>query len=205
MSNGKFALEEITRILREVAEEVNTPHRQILLKQAEKLEQVTVPGKVGETLSKPFPKELIRYREGQKKKQLAYVETIHYIDRLNEAFGYQWSWEVLSETVTDTEVYCRGRLTVEIDGKTVVKEAYGGKDLTIVDVWDKATRQVTGKKPFSIADDLKSASSDALKKASSLLSIGGHLYKPAGSIAGGNGRSYSENRSAGYSATGAVA
>ncbi len=42
MNNGKFAVEEITRIMREVAEEVNTPHRQILLKQAENLEQVTV-------------------------------------------------------------------------------------------------------------------------------------------------------------------
>jgi hypothetical protein len=37
MSNGKFALEEVTRIMREVAEEVNSPHRQILLKQAERL------------------------------------------------------------------------------------------------------------------------------------------------------------------------
>ena len=87
----------------------------------------------------------------------------------------------------------------------MIKEAYGGKDLTVVDVWDKNTRQVTGKKPFSIADDLKSASSDALKKACSLLGIGGHLYKPAGNTAGGNGRSYAGNRSAGYSASGAVA
>ncbi len=100
MNNGKFAVEEITRIMREVAEEVNSPHRQILLKQAEKLELLPVPGATGETLSKPFPKELIRYREGQKKKQLAYVETAHYIERLNEAFGYAWSWEILSETIT---------------------------------------------------------------------------------------------------------
>jgi hypothetical protein len=98
-----------------------------------------------------------------------------------------------------------GRLTVEINGKTVIKEAFGGKDLTIVDVWDKNTRQVIGKKPFSIADDLKSASSDALKKAASLLSIGGHLYKPAGNTSGGNGKSYVGNRSAGYSATVSVA
>lgn len=130
-------------------------------------------------LSRQFPQEIIRYREGQKKKQLAYVETAHYIDRLNEAFNFQWNWEILSEHITDTEVYCRGKLTVVIDGKTVIKEAYGGKDLTIVDVWEKQTRQITGKKPFSIADDLKSASSDALKKACSLLGIGSHLYKSA--------------------------
>ncbi len=130
-----------------------------------------------EVLSRPFPQELIRYREGQKKKQLAYVETVNYIDRLNEAFGFKWTWEIIFETVTEYEAYCKGRLTVEIGGKTVIKEAYGGKDLTIVDVWDKQTRQVIVKKPFSIADDLKSAGSDALKKACSLLGIGLHLYK----------------------------
>ena len=130
-------------------------------------------------LSRPFPQEIIRYREGQKKRMLAYVETVHYIDRLNEAFSYQWNWEILSEHITDTEVYCRGRLTVVIGGRTVMKEAYGGKDLTVVDIYDKQTRQVNGKKPFSIADDLKSASSDALKKACSLLGIGLHLYKSA--------------------------
>ncbi len=140
-------------------------------------------------LERPFPKELIRYREGQKKKQLAYVETVNYIERLNEAFNYNWNWEIILETITDTEVYCRGKLTVEIDGKIVIKEAYGGKDLTIVDVYDKSTRQVIGKKPFSIADDLKSAGSDALKKACSLLGIGLHLYKDK-TTSGGNGKSY---------------
>jgi len=148
-------------------------------------------------LERPFQQGFIRYREGQKKKQLAYVETVHYIDRLNEAFGYAWNWEIVSENITETEVYCRGKLTVEIDGKIIVKEAYGGKDLTIVDVWDKNTRQVIGKKPFSIADDLKSAGSDALKKACSLLGIGLHLYKktePAGGNgSNGNSKTYSNS------------
>ena len=46
----------------------------------------------------------------------------------------------------------------------------------MVDIYDKVTTKVTGKKALSIADDLKSASSDALKKAASLLGIGLHLY-----------------------------
>ncbi len=144
-------------------------------------------------LERPFQKELIRYREGQKKKQLAYVETVNYIERLNEAFGYKWNWEIISETVTEYEAYCKGKLTVKIDGETVIKEAYGGKDLTIIDTYDKQTRQVIGKKPFSIADDLKSASSDALKKACSLLGIGLHLYKDK-NTSGGNGESYNSGQ-----------
>jgi hypothetical protein len=138
---------------------------------------------IQEELSKPFPQELIKHREGQKKKQFAYVETVNYVERLNEAFFYKWNWEIVLEQVTEYEAYCKGRLTVEIDGKTVVKEAYGGKDITMIDIYDKPniqdrrTWRVIGRKPFSIADDLKSAGSDALKKACSLLGIGLHLYK----------------------------
>jgi len=127
-------------------------------------------------LTRPFQQELIKYRRGFNNKQLAYVETIHYINRLNEAFNYQWDWQVINYTVTDDQVYCQGRLTVEINGKLINKESFGGKDITMVDVYDKVTRQITGKKALSIADDLKSASSDALKKAASLLGIGLHLY-----------------------------
>ena len=127
-------------------------------------------------LTRPFQQELIKYRRGFNNKQLAYVETIHYINRLNEAFNYQWDWQVINYTVTDNQVYCQGRLTVEINGKLINKESFGGKDITLADVYDKVTRQITGKKALSIADDLKSASSDALKKAASLLGIGLHLY-----------------------------
>jgi hypothetical protein len=145
-------------------------------------------------LDRPFPKEMIKYREGQKGKQLAYVETVNYVERLNEAFSHQWTWKIVSESITETEVYCKGRLTMEIDGKTVTKEAYGGKDIMMVDIWDKVTRKPIGKKPFSIADDLKSAGSDAIKKACSLLGIGLHLYKKE-TPAGGNGSGKSYNNS----------
>ncbi len=186
---SKFQYQEILKNLRQLSEkeDVTGNGKRILCNNLEKLEKYTDRlSRIDhqEALSRPFTQELIKHREGQKKKQLAYVETVHYIDRLNEVFGYTWNWEIISENVTEYEAYCKGRLTVDIDGQTVIKEAYGGKDLTIVDVYDKQTRQVTGKKPFSIADDLKSASSDALKKASSLLGIGLHLYKGSGN----NGR-----------------
>jgi len=127
-------------------------------------------------LTRPFPVELIKYRKGFNNKQLAYVETVHYINRLNEAFNYQWDWQIINYTVTDDQVYCQGRLSVVINGKLINKESFGGKDITMVDVYDKVTRKATGRKALSIADDLKSASSDALKKAASLLGIGLHLY-----------------------------
>ena len=184
---SKFQYQEILKNLSQLSEkeDVTGNGKRILCNNLEKLEKYTDRlSRIDqqEALSRPFTQELIKYREGQKKKQLAYVETVNYVERLNEAFDYKWNWEIISENVTEYEAYCKGRLTVEIDGQVVIKEAYGGKDLTMVDTYDKQTRQVTGKKPFSIADDLKSASSDALKKASSSLGIGLHLYKGNGTV-----------------------
>jgi len=104
-----------------------------------------------EILTRPFPPELVRHRPGQNGRQLAYVETHAVIARLNEGCE-SWSFEVLEHQVLDTEVIVLGRLTA--DG--VIKCAFGGSAITI----DKNGEVV------SIADDLKSAASDALKKAS---------------------------------------
>ena len=51
----------------------------------------------------------------------------------------------------------------------IIKMAFGGSSIT----------RDRGNKPVSIADDLKSAGSDALKKAASLLGVGLELYGAA--------------------------
>ena len=128
-------------------------------------------------LERPFPNNIIKSRKGYNGNFLSYVETVHYIERLNEAFNHQWDWQITDFSILNNEVYCKGKLTVELNGKTIVKAGFGGKEITLIDVYDKQTRKVIGKKNLSIGDDLKSAGSDALKKACSLLGIGLHLYK----------------------------
>lgn len=133
-----------------------------------------------EILCKPFGQEQIRQRKGRSGKPLSYVETHTIISRLNEGCD-QWSFEVLEHSVHDDEVIVLGKLTA--DG--VVKTAFGGASITI----DSQGRVV------SVADDLKAAASDALKKAASLLGVGLELYGGAGACkpldggaqAGGNG------------------
>jgi hypothetical protein len=111
----------------------------------------------------PFPPELIRSRKGTFGKQLDYVEVAYYIKRLNEAFAGAWSFDVLEHRVLDAEVVVLGRLSVGGISKT----AFGSSALT--------TSRETGDK-VSVGDDLKAAASDALKKCSSLLGLGLHLY-----------------------------
>lgn len=114
-----------------------------------------------DVLTRPFPAELVRQRPGRNGQMLSYVETHAVIARLNEGCD-AWSFEVVSHEVQDGEVIVLGRLTA--DG--VVKCAFGGSDVTV----DKSGRVI------SLADDLKAAASDALKKAASLLGVGLELY-----------------------------
>ena len=112
-------------------------------------------------LTRPFPPELIKQRQGQGGKTLSYVETHAVIARLNEGCD-AWSFEIVEHQVLEEEVVVVAKLTA--DG--VMKMAFGGTSIT---------RDRDGR-PVSIADDLKAAGSDALKKAASLLGVGLELY-----------------------------
>lgn len=114
-------------------------------------------------LEQPFPEQAIKNRKGYNGKQFHYVEGAMYIKRLNDAFDGNWSFDIVEHQIQATEVIVLGRLTA--DG--VVKSAFGGSTIT--------TTKDTGA-VLSIADDLKAAATDALKKACTLLGIGLHLY-----------------------------
>lgn len=114
-----------------------------------------------EILRRPFPRELIKQREGQNGKMLSYIETYVVIERLNDGCDV-WSFEVVQHHVYKVEVVVVGKLTA--DG--VIKMAFGGSAIT----FNNAGKVV------SLADDLKAAASDALKKCASLLGVGLELY-----------------------------
>lgn len=124
-------------------------------------------------LSQRTPPDAIRYRIGRGNSQkLAYVSHAWVTRVLNEAFGFRWSWDVtdtmiMPDLVDPAEVIVRGRLTVTTpDGGTVVKEQFGSADV----------KRYKAGGVISLGDDLKAASSDALKKAASLLGVALDLY-----------------------------
>lgn len=118
-----------------------------------------------EVLCRPFRPEQVKQRPGQNGKLLSYVETHAIIARLNEGCD-AWDFVIERYEILDEEVVVLGRLVV--DG-TVIKTAFGGSAITR----DRDGRAV------SVADDLKAAGSDALKKAASLLGVGLELYSGA--------------------------
>ena len=114
-------------------------------------------------LEQPFSAEQIKQRQGNFGQTLDYVSGYTVIERLNEAFESQWSFEIVQHEVQQDEVIVIGRLTAE----GIVKCQFGSSRITRV----KDTDEI-----ISLADDLKSAATDALKKCASLLGVGLHLY-----------------------------
>jgi len=116
-----------------------------------------------ELLEKPFEKEQIKQRKGNFGDTIDYVEAHTVIQRLNDAFEGQWSFEVLSQENNGSQVMVLGKLTAE----GVSKTQFGCSSIT--------TNSKTGE-VVSLGDDWKAATSDALKKSASLYGVGLHLY-----------------------------
>jgi len=116
-------------------------------------------------LEKPFGPENVKQRQGSFGNTLDYVEGHAVVARLNEAFEANWTFELTSHWIlkeTD-EVLVLGKLTAE----GITKIAFGSKQIAR----NKDTKAI-----ISLGDDLKAASTDALKKAASLLGVGLYLY-----------------------------
>jgi hypothetical protein len=94
----------------------------------------------------------------------AYVKKV-----LNYVFGWLWSFEVKAHGREGNLIWVLGRLTInDKNGKPmIVKEQFGRADMKM----KKGTES-----PLDYGNDLKAASTDALKKCASELGIGSDVY-----------------------------
>lgn len=115
------------------------------------------------------PEKFIKKRPAKGGGQWDYVEVGYIIKTLNLMFGWDWDFQILNETINVDfkEVIVKGQLTVRTGGKTIIKTQFGNKEITF--------RKET-KTPLSIGNDIKAASSDALKKCASMLGIAQDIY-----------------------------
>ncbi len=140
-----------------------------------------------ELLEKPFDPEQIKQREGEYGKMLDYVPGHSVIQRLNDAFEAKWSFEIVRFDMLEDkdEVIVLGKLTAN----GIVKSQFGSSRITKA----RETGEV-----ISLADDLKAAATDAIKKCATLMGVGLHLYNNDGNPAGK--QQNSTNHSAGFNA-----
>lgn len=116
-----------------------------------------------ELLEKKFDESQIRQRKGNFGRMLDYIEGHAVIQRLNDAFDSDWSFHIVSHEILENEVIVCGALCAG----NITKQQFGSSQIT---------RNSQDNSIISLGDDLKSATTDALKKAATLLGVGLHLY-----------------------------
>jgi hypothetical protein len=120
-----------------------------------------------ELLEKPFPADRVKTRKGgYGQGPCTYIEGHEIVRRLNEAFEGAWSFQVAEYRIEAREVIVLARVIA--DG--VEKMAFGGAAITMGRDSGEAV---------AVADDLKAAATDALKKAAQLLGVGLYLHVEA--------------------------
>ncbi len=124
-------------------------------------------------LESTFLPDQVKQRSGSFGKTLDYIEGHSVIKRLNDAFDGCWSFEILSHEILEDEVIVKGSLSAE----DVIKTQFGGSSITRA----KDTGAIV-----NLADDLKAAATDSLKKCATMLGVGLYLYGVGPVSAGGN-------------------
>jgi len=148
-----------------------------------------------ELLEKPFGPEQIKQREGNFG-TLEYIEGHVVLQRLNDAFDAVWSFIILKHEILKDEVIVLG----ELSAGAIKKTQFGSS---------RITRARNTGDMVSLADDLKAAATDSLKKCATMLGIGLHLYnkddgKKQRSNGGNqsNGQGWNNNQSSGNGGNG---
>lgn len=115
------------------------------------------------------PAQFIKKRMGRGGRAYDYIETNYVIGRLNAIFNFDWNLETIWQEMDrkNKQVAVKVRLTVRfLDGKSIIKEAFGSSEIKMTKTGDMV----------DMADDLKAAQSDGLKKAASMLGVGWDVY-----------------------------
>ena len=107
-------------------------------------------------------------RPGKGGGKFYYVTGIYVTKILNYVFGWNWDFEIISHGKEGGQVWVHGKLTVKDDkGHVIVKSQFGRADIKI---------KKEDKSMLDFGNDLKAASTDALKKCASLLGIASDVY-----------------------------
>lgn len=148
------------------------------------------------TIAQRTPKEHIYHRPAKGGGEWEYVTGTYVKKVLNAVFGFMWDFIVVDKGREGDVVWVQGRLTVKDKlGNTITKEQFGRAEVKFLTEYkpklDKDGKPVMNKwgKPDSIknktnipldyGNDLKAATTDALKKCASEFGIANDVYGKA--------------------------
>ena len=114
------------------------------------------------------PPQHIYSRPGKGGQKFSYVTGNYVVKVLNFVFGWNWDFEVVAHGKEGGQVWVQGKLTVKSPkGETISKTQFGRADIKVL----KSTKEM-----LDFGNDLKGATTDALKKCASLLGIASDVY-----------------------------
>jgi len=121
------------------------------------------------TLLMGTPKDHIYERPGKGGGKWKFVTGVYVKKVLNILFGWDWDFEVVKFEYNMEAKQCivLGKLTVRTKGHTVIKNQFGRSDI-------KFKKNTTV--PLDLGNDLKAATTDALKKCASELGVASDIY-----------------------------
>ena len=103
------------------------------------------------------PRQYVYRKPGKGGGTFDYVSVSYITKALNYIFGWNWDFEVVEHGVEGGQVWVKGRLTAHgmHAGQTIIKTQFGRADIK----FKRGTKEM-----LDFGNDLKGATSDALKK-----------------------------------------
>lgn len=119
------------------------------------------------------PKEHIYSRPAKGGGKWDYVTGVYIKKVLNYTFGWNWSFEIKDKIINDNQVIVLGKLSCKAEnGDVIIKEQWGRADIK----YKKQYKPTDERVPLDLGNDLKGATTDALKKCASELGIASDIY-----------------------------
>jgi recombination DNA repair RAD52 pathway protein len=129
------------------------------------------------------PRKYIKVRPGKGGKNFSYVPHGYVTAVLNKAFGFDWDFEIIPQADGKIYAYIEGQpeqsrpASIIVHGKLTVRIHYDQKDLSkVVTIIKASTGEKEVIKGMTWGGMIKSAESDAFKKAASRLGVALDLY-----------------------------
>lgn len=129
-----------------------------------------------ELLWRATPAKHIQQRQGRGGQTFDYV-SIQYVEMyLNAMTGHDWDFKIKEWKIIETQILVLGSLTMRFGGKKgdraeVTKEQFGSGEVKY-----KKDHERDPEYMVDLADDLKAAASDSLKKCASLFGVAWDVY-----------------------------
>jgi len=131
-------------------------------------------------LTQETPKDWILPRPIRGGGTARYVPGFRFIQRLNDAFGFLWSFEVPWSDKVGGEMIAKGRLSIQVPGRTISRRLPDGTEETLrldgfsivkeqfgsasIKKWAHAGKDHKVGDVMDLGNDFKAASTDAMKK-----------------------------------------